>query len=214
MIFVLMGAPGAGKGTQADLLVAKSGFRKVSTGDALRRQVKEGTELGKNARAFMDQGKLVPDDVLLEILKAELGEDKNEKILLDGYPRNLEQAKTLKSFSERNPIKGVVYLDVDPSLLLSRICGRRTCSNCASTFHVTNNPPKVEGICDNCQAELVQRPDDTEEKVAVRLEIFRQQTLPVIDFYREEGIYQHVDGTGDTNAVFERVLKTLEAFID
>ena len=130
MIIVLTGAPGAGKGTQADLLVEKLGFRKISTGDALRRQIKLGTEVGQKASAVMAAGKLVPDDVLLDILKAELGDSSDEKILLDGYPRNLAQAETLQSLSDTYPVKAAVHLDVDDTVLMSRLCGRRTCGVC------------------------------------------------------------------------------------
>ncbi len=210
MIFVLMGAPGAGKGTQADLLVEKADFRKISTGDALRRQIKLGTDIGKSASSYMEQGELVPDEVLLEILKAELGDNKDEKLLLDGYPRNLKQAQTLKGISNANPIKAAIHLDVDSSVLMTRLCGRRTCSNCGASFHIEYSAPKTEGICDRCGGELIQRPDDNEEKVGVRLKVYDQETRPVLDFYRGEGIYQHVDGNGETEKVFERLLKTVE----
>jgi len=212
MIFVLMGAPGAGKGTQADLLVAKAGFRKISTGDALRRQIKLGTDVGKSASSYMEQGKLVPDEVLLDILRAELGDNKEEKLLLDGYPRNLHQAQTLKGISQTNPIKAAIHLDVDSSLLMTRLCGRRTCSNCGASFHIEYSAPKVDGTCDRCGGDLVQRPDDNEEKVGVRLSVYDKETKPVLDFYRKEGIYQHVDGNGETNVVFERLLKIFESF--
>ena len=210
MIFVLTGAPGAGKGTQADLLVEKAGFRKISTGDALRKQIKLGTEVGKNASSYMEQGKLVPDSVLLDILKAELGEDKEEKLLLDGYPRNLAQAETLDTFSEINPIKGAIHLDVDQGALMTRLCGRRTCTNCGATFHMEFSPPKVDGVCDKCNGDLAQRPDDNEEKVRVRLEVYENETKPVLDYYRNKGMYARVDGNAETDVVFQRLIDVIE----
>ncbi|SME88768.1 adenylate kinase [Pseudobacteriovorax antillogorgiicola] len=211
MIVVITGAPGAGKGTQADLLVEKQGFRKISTGDALRRQIKLGTEVGKKASELMSAGKLVPDDVLLDILKAELAATTEEKILLDGYPRNLSQAETLKTLKEQYPVKAALHLDVDSDVLMSRLCGRRTCGNCGASFHVNFSPPKVEGVCDRCGGQLQQRPDDNEEKVRVRLDVYENETKPVLDFYQGEGLYVRVDGNGSTEEVFERISKAIQS---
>ena len=209
MIIVLTGAPGAGKGTQADLLVKNAGFRKLSTGDALRRQIAAGTDIGLLAKGYMDNGNLVPDDVLLKILNAELGDNAKEKILLDGYPRNLEQAKTLDGLDTPHEIKGAVLIDVDQGAILNRIIGRRVCSNCGTSFHVETLKPSAEGICDNCGGELIQRPDDTEEKVSVRLNVYNEVTKPIIDFYKGQDKFFAVDGNGSTDEVFERLSETI-----
>jgi adenylate kinase len=209
MIYILMGAPGAGKGTQADLLVERQGFVKVSTGDALRNQIKQGTEVGQKASGYMSAGQLVPDEILLEILKAELRDKRDEKVLLDGYPRNLSQAETLMEISEQKPIKAAIHIDVDQQQLIERLSGRRVCSQCGATFHVQYNPPKANGVCDRCSVELVQRPDDHEEKVKVRLQVYEETTKPVLDFYKNRKLYHYVDGNGTTEDVYERLVKTL-----
>ena len=205
MIVVLTGAPGAGKGTQADRLAEELGFVKISTGDALRNQIKIGTKVGIEASGFMKEGKLVPDGVLLDILKAELEIVRGEKVLLDGYPRNLAQAKTLETMSNDFPVDKAILIDVSQSLLVDRICGRRVCESCGSGFHVNFSQPKVEGVCDKCDGRLVQRPDDTEDKVRTRLEIYEKQTIPVLDYYKSQDKYQRVDGDGSMEEVFSRI---------
>ena len=211
MILVLTGAPGAGKGTQAELLVERMGFRTLSTGDALRRQIKLGSEVGKLAEAVMADGKLVPNEILLDILKAELGDVSEGSVLLDGYPRNLAQAETLKTLSSQYPVGAVLHLDVDEDILTGRLCGRRVCGSCGSSFHMEFNPPAVEGECDKCQGQLQQRPDDVEEKVKVRLGVYSSETKPILDFYRNEGIYMRVNGNGSTEDVFKRLSQTVDA---
>lgn len=206
MIFVLTGAPGAGKGTQADLLVERKGFRKLSTGDALRRQIKLGSDVGKKASSLMAEGKLVPDDILLDILSAELGDVSKEKVLLDGYPRNIAQAKTLKTLADKYPVKAAIHLDVDEDLLTSRLIGRRVCGSCGASFHVEFNPSSEGDDCDKCGGQLLQRPDDDTEKVKVRLGVYASETMPVLSFYRDEELYVRVDGNGGTEEVFERLL--------
>lgn len=205
-LLVLTGAPGAGKGTQADLLVENLGFHKISTGDALRRQISLGSEIGKQASGFMEKGQLVPDDVLLKILKAELEDGSGEKVLLDGYPRNLAQAETLETLSDQYPVKLAIHLDVDQTLLKSRICGRRVCSSCGSPYHLQYNPPKVDGVCDKCGKGLVQRPDDSEDKVAVRLDVYRRETEAVLEYYRERNKCVSIDGSGATDVVYNRLV--------
>ena len=209
MIIVLTGAPGAGKGTQADLLVKSAGFRKLSTGDALRRQISLGTDIGLLAKGYMDNGNLVPDDVLLSILNAELGDNAKEKILLDGYPRNLEQAKTLNDLETPHEIKGAVLIDVDQAAILNRIIGRRICGSCGASFHVETFKPKVQNICDNCGSDLIQRPDDTEEKVSVRLKVYNDVTKPIMDFYRDQDKFFAVNGNGSSEEVYQRLLETV-----
>jgi adenylate kinase len=210
MIVVLTGAPGAGKGTQADLIAEKLGFRKISTGDALRNQVKLGTEIGKQAGALMAGGNLVPDDVLFKVLKAELGSDSKEKILLDGYPRNVSQAKDLETLAQIHPVRGCVHLEVSRDEVVSRISGRRVCPKCSATFHVTANRPKKDGICDKCGTGLTQRPDDSPEKVLVRLDVYEQSTKPILDHYRARKLFWQVEGQGSTETIFAGLKKVIE----
>lgn len=211
MIVVLTGAPGAGKGTQADILVEKGGFRKLSTGDALRKHVKLGTDIGKVAGAIMERGELVPDDVLFKVLRAELGADKKEVVLLDGYPRNVAQAETLATLGEVHPVKLAVHLDVPKEELISRLSGRRVCSGCGATYHVDNNPTKKTGLCDKCGGAVVQRADDRAEAVAVRLDVYEKNTRPVLDYYAKKGLYKKVDGAGETDVVFARLKGMIDA---
>jgi adenylate kinase len=211
LIVILTGAPGAGKGTQADLLAQREGFKKISTGDALRKQIKEGTEIGNKAKAIMAEGKLVPDDVLLGILKAELDAARGCPILLDGYPRNVAQAKALQDLVGKEGVRGAVHLDVDHSALIQRISGRRTCVNCGASYHVLTSPPKKEGVCDRCGSEVIQRPDDTEEKVKVRLGVYESETRPVLDFYKDLGLYHRIDGNGPSESVYQALAAQLRS---
>ena len=206
MIIVLMGAPGAGKGTQADLLTERVGYRKVSTGDALRKHVKLGTPVGKQAGEIMARGELVPDNVLLEVLKEEMGSDPSEVVILDGYPRNLAQAETLREVVESvHPVAGCIHLDVARDDIVERLSGRRVCSGCGVSFHVTANPPKKQGICDKCGAELYQRPDDDAKSISVRLDVYDRTTQPVLDYYRKRELYCRVDGSGVTDEIFREL---------
>lgn len=209
-MIILLGAPGAGKGTQADLLVDKFGYVKLSIGDALRRQIKLGSEVGKEAESLVSQGKLVDDDTILKVLKAELSATDPSKVLLDGYPRNINQAKTLKTMTADYPLEMVIHFDLDPKEIVDRITGRRSCANCGSSFHIKFNPPKKEDICDRCGAGLSQRPDDTEEKVKVRLGVYDEQTKPVVDFYNKEGLYNRIDAGQPVEQVHWQVLTALD----
>ncbi len=211
MIVVLTGAPGAGKGTQADLLADRKGFRKLSTGDALRKHVKAGTEIGKIAGKIMEKGELVPDDVLFKILTAELGPNSKEVVLLDGYPRNISQAETLATLKSVHPVKAVIHLDVAREELISRLSGRRVCASCGSTFHVSANPPKMAGICDKCGNTLQQRADDNPESVAVRLDVYEKNTRPILDFYAKQGNYRKVPGVGTTEEIYKRLMAIIDA---
>lgn len=213
MILVLTGAPGAGKGTQADLIADRLRFRKISTGDALRNQIKLGTDIGKQATEFMNHGRLVPDDILFGVLKQELGTNTQERILLDGYPRNVEQAKALDTLAAIHPVKGAVNLDVPKEELVSRISGRRVCPACSATFHVSANPPKKENVCDKCQTALTSRPDDQPEKVLVRLQVYEQSTRPVLDFYKAKGLCWSVNGVGQTEAIYAEVKKVVDRIV-
>lgn len=214
MIIVLIGAPGAGKGTQADLLVEEKGYRKISTGDALRKHVKAGTAVGKQAEAIMARGELVPDEVLLEILKAELGSNAKETVILDGYPRNLAQAETLGKLDSVHKICACVHLDVRREDLISRLSGRRVCGGCGSSFHVDNHPPKTDGVCDKCGSALTQRPDDEPSRIAVRLDVYERSTQPVLDYYRNHGLYRRVNGMGAQGAIFKEMQGVVESCVN
>jgi len=211
LIVILTGAPGAGKGTQADLLAQREGFRKISTGDALRKHIKEGTEIGNKAKSIMAEGKLVPDSVLLGILQSELEAAEGFPILLDGYPRNVAQAKALQQLVGTEGIRGAILLEVDPAALVQRISGRRTCVNCGASYHIFTNPPKMDKVCDRCGSEVLQRPDDTEEKVKVRLGVYESETRPVLDFFKDLGLYHRVDGNGNTESVYKALAAQLRS---
>ncbi|MFY7929586.1 MAG: adenylate kinase [Oligoflexus sp.] len=211
MIIILTGAPGAGKGTQADLLSQREGFKKISTGDALRKHIREGTAVGTKAKSIMAEGKLVPDEVLLGILQSELEAAGGLPVLLDGYPRNIAQAEALLGLVGAGAIRGVVHLDVEKQLLVDRISGRRTCSNCGASYHIVTGPTRVAGICDRCGGETVQRPDDQESKVRVRLEVYETETRPILDFYKGLGLYHQIDGSRSTEEVYGRLAQLLRS---
>ena len=212
MIVILTGAPGAGKGTQADLLSARCGFKKVSTGDALRKHVKLGSPIGKVAAAVMERGELVSDDVLLQVVSEELkGFRAEDVVLLDGYPRNLGQAKALDGLGGLHSIAKVLHLDVDRMELIGRLSGRRVCSGCGATFHVTENPPSRSDTCDRCGGHLVQRPDDRAESVAVRLDVYERSTKPILDFYSTKGLYESVNGVGSLEEIYSRLEQHIRA---
>ncbi len=212
MIVVLTGAPGAGKGTQAELLSQRCGYKKLSTGDALRKHVKLGTDIGKVAGAIMEKGELVPDDVLFKILKEELGAiGATEVVLLDGYPRNISQAETLETLKATQPVKAAIHLEVDRNDLIARLSGRRVCPSCGSTFHVTENPPKKAGICDKCSSQLNQRADDKPESIGVRLDVYEKNTRPILDFYGKKGLYKKVAGIGQPETIYKSLKTVIDA---
>lgn len=210
MIVVLTGAPGAGKGTQADLLVERCNFVKVSTGDVLRKHVRNGSEIGKIAGAIMERGELVPDDVLFEILRAELSANSGRSVLLDGYPRNVAQAETLESLSKVHPVRVVAHLDVPKQELIHRLSGRRVCVACGASFHIDKGIAGTVGVCSKCGGSVAQRVDDRAEAVAVRLDVYEKTTRPVLDYYARRGLFKSIDGIGETGQVFLR----LKAVID
>jgi adenylate kinase len=196
VIVVLTGAPGAGKGTQADLLAKRAGWRKLSTGDALRKHVKAGTEIGKIAGAVMERGELVSDELLFKVLSAELSEiPASEIVILDGYPRNIAQAKSLDGLVAVHPVKAAILLEVPRAELVARLSGRRVCGGCGATFHITEHPAKVAGICDRCGGELGQRPDDKPSSIEVRLDVYEKATRPVLDFYKARGFLERWPGS-------------------
>lgn len=213
MYILLMGPPGAGKGTQSPLLVEKYGIPAISTGDMFRAAVKEETPLGVKAKTFMDAGQLVPDDVTIGIVRERLQKDDTKKgFILDGFPRTIEQAVALDVALKEMGIESVHVIDItmDHELLVSRITGRRICRECGATYHLQNIPPKVEGVCDKCGGELYQRADDSEATVRNRLDVYAKQTKPLVDYYKNRGFYQQIDGNQDVGKVYQDIISSLE----
>lgn len=212
MKIIMLGAPGAGKGTQAKQIAAKYEIPHISTGDIFRANIKEGTALGMEAKSYMDKGQLVPDELTVKILLDRVSKDdcKNGYVL-DGFPRTIPQADVLdKAVSELNDkIDFAINVDVPDENIIRRMSGRRACLNCGATYHVVNVPPKKEGICDTCSSELVIRDDDKEETVKARLLAYHEQTQPLIDYYSNKGILKEVDGTKDMNDVFADIVNIL-----
>lgn len=205
MNLVLMGLPGAGKGTQAEKIVDKYGIPHISTGDMFRAAIKEGTELGLQAKSFMDQGALVPDEVTIGIVRERLSkEDCAKGFLLDGFPRTVAQAEALEEITSSldRKINYVINIDVNQEILLERLTGRRICKSCGSTYHLVFNPPAKEGVCDRCGGELYQRADDNAETVENRLQVNIAQTKPLLDFYETKGYLRNINGQQDINKVF------------
>jgi len=198
---VLLGPPGSGKGTQTERLVAEFGFTKISTGDLLREAVRNGTELGVKAKGFMDAGKLVPDDLVVGLIREKLKGLKGG-VLLDGFPRSLEQAKALDEFFH---VQLAVDLEVDQEALIKRLTERRSCRKCNSVFHLEFNPPKKKGICDKCGDELYQRSDDTEKVVRERFNTYTERTAPLTEYYRKKGVLKSVNGMGAIDDVYKRI---------
>ncbi|MFC6335050.1 adenylate kinase [Paenibacillus septentrionalis] len=212
MNILFMGPPGAGKGTQAERIVEEFSIPHISTGDAFRLAMKQGTPIGLKAKEYIDQGLLVPDEITNGIVKERLAQaDCDNGFLLDGFPRTIQQAEALDIMLQelgRN-IDHVVNLAVDRNLLLARLTGRRICKTCGATYHVMFNPPKVEGICDKDGGELYQRSDDSEEKVGTRLDEYSSKTAPLLDFYSKKGLLREVNGEQDINIVTAEIISTL-----
>lgn len=211
MKIVLLGAPGSGKGTQAARITAEFGIPAISTGDMLRENMRKGTELGLKAKAFMDGGNLVPDDIILEMVGERLKQpDCANGFLFDGFPRTIPQAEALEKVAA---LDCALLLDVPDKFIEERMTGRRVCPKCGRTYHVTNIPPKVAGICDDCGTELVQRDDDSPETVRARLRVYHDQTEPLVDFYKGRGILKVVDGRQELDvaaAEISALLRSLE----
>ena len=215
MRIILLGAPGSGKGTQAQRLSGRFGIPQVSTGDLLRAAVKSGTELGQRAKAAMDAGELVSDDIVLGMIRERLGQpDAAPGFILDGFPRNLAQAEALDGLLEQidAPLDAVVLLDVDFDVLLKRITGRRTCGGCGKVYNVHYLPPKREGVCDECGGELIQRADDNEETVTNRLKVYESQTAPLVAFYEDRGKLKVVGATGGIDDVLAELEDALAPY--
>jgi adenylate kinase len=213
---VLVGPPGAGKGTQAQFIASHLAIPKVSTGDIFRYNVSVGTELGRQAKSFMERGDLVPDEVTVAMVASRLQEDDAlSGFLLDGFPRNVPQAETLKKMMADWGMRLdlVLELVVDHDEVIRRLSGRRTCRKCGRVWHVAFDPPSVPGKCDECGGELFQRDDDREETIRHRLEVYEQQTQPLISYYADEGILLGIDATGPVEDVTDRALLALRRFI-
>jgi adenylate kinase len=213
MRLILVGPPGAGKGTQAVALAAHYKIPHISTGDIFRANLKNGTELGKQAQSFMDRGELVPDSVTNEMVKDRLGNtDVANGFLLDGFPRNTNQAEVLDVIlkDKKMPLDAALELSIDNSEIIRRLSGRRTCRNCSATFHKDFEKPKVDGICDKCNGELYQREDDKEEVITRRLEIYAQQTEPIISYYKKAGILKKISAVGEVSEITQKVIALLK----
>ena len=212
MKIIMLGAPGAGKGTQAKMIAEKYGIPHISTGDIFRYNIKNGTELGKEAKKYMDQCLLVPDELTVKILLDRVAKDdcKNGYVL-DGFPRTIPQAEVLEEALTKlgDRIDYAINVEVPDENIVKRMGGRRACVNCGATYHIEHVPPKKEGICDNCGSELILRDDDKPETVKNRLSVYHKQTQPLIDFYNGKGVLRTVDGTVDMKDVFNAIVAIL-----
>jgi len=212
MRFVFLGAPGVGKGTQAEMVSAKYGIQKISTGDLLRAAVAQHTPLGKEAKQFMDRGDLVPDNVVIDLVEEKVGTPECAKgFILDGFPRTVPQADTLGTLltTKELSLDRVVHFVVPREEVINRLSGRRSCSQCPAVYHVEFVPPKRDGVCDECGGELVQRRDDRKETVESRLTVYEEQTSPLIDYYRKNNVLVELNGSGSVDDVHERLLALL-----
>ena len=208
----MLGAPGAGKGTQAKMIAEKYGIPHISTGDIFRSNIKDGTELGMEAKKYMDQGLLVPDELTVKILLDRVARaDCRNGYVLDGFPRTIPQAEVLDQALEKigDQIDFAINVSVPDENIVKRMSGRRACVGCGATYHIEHIPPKKEGICDTCGMELILREDDKPETVQNRLSVYHSQTQPLIEFYQKKGILQTVDGTVDMKAVFDAIVAIL-----
>ena len=212
MRLVLVGPPGAGKGTQAVHLASHYGIPHISTGDIFRYNIKENTELGQKAKSYMDAGNLVPDSVTNEMVADRLTHaDAKAGFLLDGFPRNVVQAEVLRDILKTagTPLDAALEFVLDDAEIIRRLSGRRVCRGCGATFHVEYEKPKVDGVCDKCQGELYQRTDDSEEVIAHRLSVYAEQTKPIIDFYRAEGLLISIPAVGEVSDIFVNAVAAL-----
>ena len=212
MKIIMLGAPGAGKGTQAKKIAAKYGIPHISTGDIFRANIKEGTELGKKAKTYMDQGLLVPDELVVDLVVDRLQQDDCKKgYVLDGFPRTIPQAESLDAALAKvgDKMEYAIDVNVPDENIVNRMGGRRACVGCGATYHIVYNPTTVEGICDACGEKLILRDDDKPETVQKRLGVYHEQTQPLIDYYTKAGILKEVDGTVDMEEVFQNIVQIL-----
>lgn len=214
MKIIMLGAPGAGKGTQAKRIAGKYNIPHISTGDIFRANIKNGTELGKKAKTYMDQGLLVPDELVVDLVVDRVTQDDcADGYVLDGFPRTIPQAEALAEALKKlgQKMDHAIDVDVPDENIVNRMSGRRACVGCGATYHMVYAPAKEEGICDTCGKELILRDDDKPETVQKRLNVYHEQTQPLIDFYTREGILRTVDGTADIDEVFQQIVNILEA---
>ena len=212
MKIIMLGAPGAGKGTHAKGIVAKYKIPTISTGDIFRQNIKEGTELGKKAKGYMDAGELVPDELVCDLVVDRLAKDDCKGgYILDGFPRTIPQAEALTEALKKQgtAIDYALDIEMEDQAIIDRMAGRRVCAKCGATFHVVNIPPKKEGVCDNCGGELELRDDDAPETVKKRLKVYHDQTAPLIAYYKEQGILHEIDGTLGIDGVAAKVAEIL-----
>ncbi len=210
MIWLLFGPPGSGKGTQSKCIQESYGFDHLSTGDMFRKHLKENTELGNKVRSFIGDGNLVPDELVIEMVDSELNFKKD--VILDGFPRTFKQGKALAAFlsSKEVEIGGVIYLDVEEKILLSRLMGRRVCKDCGEVYHIETTLTKINGVCDNCGGDIEQRNDDSLKVIQHRLSVYNEQTKPLMEYYDSLGLLRHVNGQGSLREVFKRIREILD----
>ena len=214
MKIVMLGGPGAGKGTQAKIIAEKYNIPHISTGDIFRANIKEGTELGMKAKTFMDQGALVPDELVVDLVADRLTwEDAKDGFVLDGFPRTIPQAEALTNALKEmgTALDYAIDIEVPDQNIIDRMGGRRACVSCGATYHIVNIPPKTEGKCDKCGSDLILRDDDKPETVKKRLDVYHEQTQPLIEYYKDLGLLKEVDGTVQMNEVFEAIAAILGA---
>ena len=209
MKLIMFGPPGAGKGTQADILGRRYGIKKISTGDALRAVIRSGSERGEQVKALMDEGKFVPDEIVTEIIRDRVASpDGANGFILDGFPRNLAQAEELVGMGIR--VNKALLINVPDDVLVDRVQGRMVCDKCGASYHLKNNPPAAEGVCDKCGGRLEARKDDRPETVRARLKVYHDLTDPVVEFYRNRGVLSEIDGTASIDEATAEILKILE----
>ncbi|MFA9459661.1 adenylate kinase [Thiohalorhabdus methylotrophus] len=211
---VLLGPPGAGKGTQGQMLAERLDIPQIATGDILRKAVAEGSEVGQKAKSYMDAGDLVPDEIMVEIIRERLqAEDAQNGYILDGFPRTVAQAEALDEMLEaiNQRLDHVIHIDVENEALVERLSGRLICRDCAASYHVRFNPPSKDKVCDSCGGELFQREDDQEETVRSRLGVFAERTQPLVEYYQQQGIYRKIDGDREPEAVLGEISRIIQA---
>jgi len=216
MIVILLGAPGVGKGTQGSLISKQFGIPQISTGDILRSEVKKSTELGKQAKKFMDKGELVPDDVIVGMMEHRIKEsDCSNGFILDGFPRTVEQADALGRMLDKNnlDLSCALLIDVPEDVIIERLTGRRVCPNCGEVYHLKYNPPKNDNICDKCGTKLIQRDDDKKETVKNRLDVYNRSTAPLINYYERKGKLIKIDGMGSIDNIFDNIKLALKKVV-
>lgn len=211
MRLILLGAPGAGKGTQANLLQKQLGVNHISMGDILRAEMKNNTPLGQEVKKYVESGGLVPDEVVIKIIENNLKEKAiaTSGYMLDGFPRTAKQAEALSVILKKigQPVDYVIYMEVDPKIVVARLTGRRVCRKCAAVYHIKNMPSKKEGVCDKCQGELYQRPDDVEETIRKRINVYLESTAPIIDYYKAQKTLLAVDGNQDAEKLRDELMQ-------